>query len=980
MALSNAPNKPNVNENWLFNFTADNSNCLEFDGTDDYVSFGDVLGLYRNVTLEAWIKPDSYSGSSGTQIIVERANDGSTIAKNTNWQLALRHNGIRFKYQYGTGSNVANTVSTSAITVNNWHHVAVQRDDTDEEMRFYVDGVKISTVTTDVENAPEGGGDGIVSIGANFEQGGDFDGEIAHVRVWNYVRTEQQIATYYNRLVDSSELGLVGYWKLNEGNGTTVSDFSSNNNSGTINNASWSINGFDQHIYAFNLSFKNTIVDNIKYDGCVINKSMVIRDSIDITRGTSSTNNITIKCSNILYRGSNLYKLLFSGTNNYLNKSVRVYAQYEYASALSSCQRIFTGRIVDIKVDQNQVITFQVNSQRPWDKIEFPRNKHTNKNIYEPVVYGAYNYSNHVDASYGGLFPVPLIATEDLKIKTLMPRSYSSGDNNYLHFYVGQDYFLPMASASVDGGTEAEATAVEFGVNVLSTPVNYYAKGYIVPKHGSDMFERTELNDGSKAFIKNTTGDIDTDYFAYYDHPDSSTGAHRYLQIATVPKISASTKIRKVKLRHGVVHTDGSGSGQFYQVDFFKDGSTLSGNLIYDNSTDGTTGTVIGTGSTGSDAEFLLQTAAEAPTELNLDYTNDTAPPNYVSEQHQLKLFGVKIFISIRFWKPFSGDTRIYGENSSGSAVQIDDTSNNAENYENINRIKYFYCGGPGLTESWTGGNTAIAWGIEAFRDLMIRFAGNGTAAPTGYSDLYYDRRTNTSGTDLPNWKIRYWQLEPVPLKNALDKIAYEFGFVYKFSADSTLKLIHVINTSEYTTKRNAGEILNVTGYDLANINVSTTSLNDLVTKMTIANNKHPAPESNSENVVETSGRKAGYYNFTTSTNTSVREKYNFGEKQNIANVNLDMNIGTIPSTPNADCNDDFYSYYNNIIGDFKIIVECDVINMAKGAQLETGDVITFTDMPVDPFAGDFNTNNYFMIVETKRSVGKISITAREVG
>ena len=92
------------------------------------------------------------------------------------------------------------------------------------------------------------------------------------------------------------------------------------------------------------------------------------------------------------------------------------------------------------------------------------------------------------------------------------------------------------------------------------------------------------------------------------------------------------------------------------------------------------------------------------------------------------------------------------------------------------------------------------------------------------------------------------------------------------------------------------------------------------------------------------------------------------------------MNIGTIPSTPNADCNDDFYSYYNNIIGDFKIIVECDVVNMAKGAQLETGDVITFTDMPVDPFAGDFNTNSYFMIVETKRSVGKISITAREVG
>ena len=92
------------------------------------------------------------------------------------------------------------------------------------------------------------------------------------------------------------------------------------------------------------------------------------------------------------------------------------------------------------------------------------------------------------------------------------------------------------------------------------------------------------------------------------------------------------------------------------------------------------------------------------------------------------------------------------------------------------------------------------------------------------------------------------------------------------------------------------------------------------------------------------------------------------------------MNVGTIPTSANADCNADFYSYYNNIIGDMKILVSCDVVNPMKGCQLETGDIITFTDMPVEMFGTDFSTSKYYMVIETKRSPGKVSITAREVG
>jgi hypothetical protein len=63
-----------------------------------------------------------------------------------------------------------------------------------------------------------------------------------------------------------------------------------------------------------------------------------------------------------------------------------------------------------------------------------------------------------------------------------------------------------------------------------------------------------------------------------------------------------------------------------------------------------------------------------------------------------------------------------------------------------------------------------------------------------------------------------------------------------------------------------------------------------------------------------------------------------------------------------------------------KIIIRCSVTNISKGYQLETGDIITFTDMPVEMFGTDFSNSKYFMIVELQRSVGNVNIVAREVG
>ena len=119
-------------------------------------------------------------------------------------------------------------------------------------------------------------------------------------------------------------------------------------------------------------------------------------------------------------------------------------------------------------------------------------------------------------------------------------------------------------------------------------------------------------------------------------------------------------------------------------------------------------------------------------------------------------------------------------------------------------------------------------------------------------------------------------------------------------------------------------------------------------------------------------------------TTNNPRTVWNIQSKENISEVNLDMNVNK-PGNTNVggnDSNDGFADYYMNIFGDIKKIISCDIINPAVSYNLETGDIVQFSntagEMPVEPF-GD-NWADYYMITDFKRSPGKVSITVREVG
>jgi hypothetical protein len=82
-----------------------------------------------------------------------------------------------------------------------------------------------------------------------FGGGNNWIGSIDEVAIWNEALTAAEITALYNSGNElnadanyenySSTPNLVGYWKMNEGSGSTLTDLSGNSNNGTINGATW---------------------------------------------------------------------------------------------------------------------------------------------------------------------------------------------------------------------------------------------------------------------------------------------------------------------------------------------------------------------------------------------------------------------------------------------------------------------------------------------------------------------------------------------------------------------------------------------------------------------------------------------------------------------------------------------------------------------------------------------------------------------
>lgn len=931
MSLTNAPTISNVNENWLFQFTADNETCLDFDGTNDRVELGNILSTYTSYTIEAWIKPDTVS-TSGKKFIIYRGNqdyDENTEANNVSFSIFQDDNDLGFHYQYGASDNQTSTIAGNQLSANTWTHIALTRNNDDNEVKLYVNGAHATTITG--TNDPTGGTSGNLFIGFGEYNGNQFfDGKIAHVRIWSATKFSEEIANNYLNGIDNTASNLVGYWKLNEGSGTTALDSSANSNNGTISGATFLTNEFDKYIFSFGLSFRDATVDNNFYHGSVVNRSISIRESIDITKGTANTSNISITSANFKIRSTEFYKTLFNyAETNLINKKVIVYSQFFNNTSLSNCQKIFIGRLVDLKLNQKGNVTFQVNTKRPWDGISFPQTQTTN-GIYQPVVYG--DYTIHGDKSLvrehaNELFPVPFkhkTSTTDFLIVTPV----ASTDIRPCYYDATADAFLGIKADNYTAATKDLDSSFDANTNIGIVKREMRRRFRINPVSISQEDTTTFTNPQNLLIDSYSVQGITHEYLAqtggqaknFYANFAAELGKINDVDFDLKGTVSTGVQTGTVALLLRISFSGDSEDfisanvpGSYNNVSFI-DSSLNDVNIAE------------------SDSNYI--SAGLTISNNNINTVNLSTTINSSTNPRVLT-------ITISDFVMYLDVQHSYDESKANTNVSI----------ANLSNLKYLYLPIDGLPASWDNG--AITHGHDAHRDLLQRFAGISSSDPVGWSDLNTDRA-------IDNWKIRYWQLEPVKLKDILDKLAYEFGFVAKYTATEELKYIYVKQSTELSAT------LNLTKDDITNVNIATTGINNVITEMQISNKLHPAVSNR-------------YYNTVTAQNSTSRIKYNLGDKEGIQAINLNAHVGAIPTSADSDCNADFYSYYNNIVGDIKMLVSCDIVNPAKGYQLETGDIITFTDMPVELFNTNFSGSIFFMIVEYKRSPGKVSITAREV-
>lgn len=209
------------------------TNALQFNGTNNMVVVPDAPALDlsgQSFTIECYIYSNEFRLSGGD--IWNCVIGHGTSNDDLDYLLGFKQGRPMFYVR----NNAAGMESSIALVKNRWYHIAAVQDAEQNSLMIYVDGIVVATATL---KGPLLATAGSLFIGARESYGTGkgahfFEGLIHEVRIWNVARTIDQINETMKTSLIGDEVGLVGYWPLNEGLGTAVVDKSTSNNNGLI--------------------------------------------------------------------------------------------------------------------------------------------------------------------------------------------------------------------------------------------------------------------------------------------------------------------------------------------------------------------------------------------------------------------------------------------------------------------------------------------------------------------------------------------------------------------------------------------------------------------------------------------------------------------------------------------------------------------------------------------------------------------------
>ncbi|MCB5271249.1 MAG: T9SS type A sorting domain-containing protein [Candidatus Cloacimonetes bacterium] len=204
------------------------NNALYFDGVDDCVAIGNMASkITSSFTVEAWFNPATLTTPTLGRTIFAGTSG-------TNKNIWVTHRGDEISVcSYKDNTPVILTTSMD-LDIDEWYHIAVSVVGQNGEVKLYVDGELKGSGTAGNVSPVWGGlftiGDLRPSSTTHFA----FNGLIDEVRLWNVVRTATDINNNYDKPVSPSSANLVGYWKLDEIDGTIANDSTINGYDGRV--------------------------------------------------------------------------------------------------------------------------------------------------------------------------------------------------------------------------------------------------------------------------------------------------------------------------------------------------------------------------------------------------------------------------------------------------------------------------------------------------------------------------------------------------------------------------------------------------------------------------------------------------------------------------------------------------------------------------------------------------------------------------
>ncbi|WP_321375954.1 LamG-like jellyroll fold domain-containing protein [uncultured Draconibacterium sp.] len=180
---------------------------------DEYVS-GDFT-IETRIFVDSWagnyiLADESWNDANGSVGFAFRFNSSGNVEVNV-----------------GTGDWEAVTSTGNQLKTGMWQHVAVSVN-ADNEVSIFIDGILVGNGT--LSKPMIASGNHVFMGEGSAWKDRRLDGKLSDFRIWNTARTEEEINLNKDIQLNGTEDGLVANWLLNEGQGDSVLDLTSQHN------------------------------------------------------------------------------------------------------------------------------------------------------------------------------------------------------------------------------------------------------------------------------------------------------------------------------------------------------------------------------------------------------------------------------------------------------------------------------------------------------------------------------------------------------------------------------------------------------------------------------------------------------------------------------------------------------------------------------------------------------------------------------